>query len=759
MSFILQRVEGRKLALSEVHGKLLRIGRGTNAELRSENPAVALEHAGIESDGSGYTITDRGSITGTYVNRKPVESARLAKGDVIEIGDLRIEVQTADPVRPLFLRVSSTVRQQPGGRYRPFLDDDLASGQPALPGAGSLKAPKIDYAEAYRLRRIYFTKVTVVAVLLILTAMVVTQVLLPDNRTAFMPGGVSSAHQHARDAMGEPIGNNCAACHDPFKGVTDGKCQVCHQKEPHSRLQSETPPCMSCHGEHRGNIRLALIDDSRCIGCHADLARHRVAGPMRPELARIDAFGERHPEFVYPPDPDPLRFNHKLHLQAAGVFNAEGKREVLDCNACHKLVESKEKAEPVPLKFEQHCQRCHRLTFDARFPDAEVPHGGDPGLVYGFVVATYSGNRDIAGKPPEEVRRILTARPPASIDERAVLNAEQVIKTKCTLCHDVIRRAGKLAATPPIVNASWFQHARFGHAQHRNIACEACHGSARKSSLTSDVLMPVRKDCVECHDPRAGRTASTCRTCHEYHERSKTLLAKMAPAFARRTAGEGSVSGGGGVGMLGSILLLIVGVLLLVILIPVSIALYQRLKSGQGDQPARPPAAPPQQRVAPPPPAPAASPKAPPAQQPQAPPASQPQAPATPPTAPVRSETNISIPEVQGGTPGGTEMVQWYGMLTCTAGALEGQRWVVEEDGFYIGRDPALSKVVINDGRISKRHVRIVPRNGKVHAIDQSSTNGTFLGKAGGERITDVQLRRGDVIVLADGAATFLYQI
>ena len=37
--------------------------------------------------------------------------------------------------------------------------------------------------------------------------------------------------------------------------------------------------------------------------------------------------------------------------------------------------------------------------------------------------------------------------------------------------------------------------------------------------------------------------------------------------------------------------------------------------------------------------------------------------------------------------------------------------------------------------------------------------NGTFLGKAGGERITEVQLKRGDVLVLADNAATFVYQI
>ena len=101
-------------------------------------------------------------------------------------------------------------------------------------------------------------------------------------------------------------------------------------------------------------------------------------------------------------------------------------------------------------------------------------------------------------------------------------------------------------------------------------------------------------------------------------------------------------------------------------------------------------------------------------------------------------------------------MVQWNGMLHCTGGALEGQRFIIEDEGFYIGRDPALATVVIPDTRISKRHVRIVPRDGRVWAIDQGSTNGTFLKD---QRITEVQLKRGDTLILGDSAATFVYQI
>jgi pSer/pThr/pTyr-binding forkhead associated (FHA) protein len=46
-----------------------------------------------------------------------------------------------------------------------------------------------------------------------------------------------------------------------------------------------------------------------------------------------------------------------------------------------------------------------------------------------------------------------------------------------------------------------------------------------------------------------------------------------------------------------------------------------------------------------------------------------------------------------------------------------------------------------------------------VRAIDEGSTNGTFLSTAKSQRITDVQLKRGDTIVLADDVVTFVYQI
>jgi hypothetical protein len=206
--------------------------------------------------------------------------------------------------------------------------------------------------------------------------------------------------------------------------------------------------------------------------------------------------------------------------------------------------------------------------------------------------------------------------------------------------------------------------------------------------------------------------------------------------------------------MLQEVILWAIVVLLLVVFVPVGIALFQRLRVPKDSRGAA--AAP---KKVPPPPIidQVTTTKVP--SVPGVPiPAAPPRAPAPPPDAtpiPIK-DTKVFTPE--GESPAGTEMMMWYGMLNCTSGPLEGQRFVIEEEGFYIGRDPALSQVAIPDGRVSKRHVRILPRNGKVWAIDQNSTNGTFLGK-GEQRITEVQLKRGDTLVLADNVATFVYQI
>jgi pSer/pThr/pTyr-binding forkhead associated (FHA) protein len=98
------------------------------------------------------------------------------------------------------------------------------------------------------------------------------------------------------------------------------------------------------------------------------------------------------------------------------------------------------------------------------------------------------------------------------------------------------------------------------------------------------------------------------------------------------------------------------------------------------------------------------------------------------------------------------------GSLTCTAGPLAGQQFPIGTEGVYIGRDGSLSQVVIDDDRVSKRHVWVGPRGNKVTAVDQGSTNGTFLNAASNQRITEVFLNPGDTVILSEDVARFQFQ-
>ncbi len=100
-----------------------------------------------------------------------------------------------------------------------------------------------------------------------------------------------------------------------------------------------------------------------------------------------------------------------------------------------------------------------------------------------------------------------------------------------------------------------------------------------------------------------------------------------------------------------------------------------------------------------------------------------------------------------------------YGAVVCTSGPMLGQRFEIRPEGLYIGRDGTLSQIVVNDSRVSKRHVWIGPRGGRVAVVDQGSTNGTFLNQPGSQRITEAILNPGDVIIVSEAdVARFQYQ-
>jgi S1-C subfamily serine protease len=100
-----------------------------------------------------------------------------------------------------------------------------------------------------------------------------------------------------------------------------------------------------------------------------------------------------------------------------------------------------------------------------------------------------------------------------------------------------------------------------------------------------------------------------------------------------------------------------------------------------------------------------------------------------------------------------------YGSISFVSGPLSGQEFQIKHDGDFIGRDGGSAQIVIGDPRISKRHLWIGVKNGRVVIADQNSRNGTFINDPKSARVTETSLSAGDVVILGESdVARFEYR-
>ena len=69
------------------------IGRQRESDVVLDDPTVSRAHAEVTARDGGFVIADRGSLNGTYVNRRPVDVGELADGDEVWIGKIRFVFQ------------------------------------------------------------------------------------------------------------------------------------------------------------------------------------------------------------------------------------------------------------------------------------------------------------------------------------------------------------------------------------------------------------------------------------------------------------------------------------------------------------------------------------------------------------------------------------------------------------------------------------------------------------------------------------------
>ena len=66
------------------------IGRSPDAGVFLDDVTVSRNHALLVRRRDGLYIDDLGSLNGTYVNRRRIESHRLADGDEIQVGKYKL---------------------------------------------------------------------------------------------------------------------------------------------------------------------------------------------------------------------------------------------------------------------------------------------------------------------------------------------------------------------------------------------------------------------------------------------------------------------------------------------------------------------------------------------------------------------------------------------------------------------------------------------------------------------------------------------
>ena len=81
---------GRAGETFSIGGEQTRIGRSPEAEVFLDDVTVSRDHAILVRRGGDYYLDDCGSLNGTYVNRRRIESQRLADGDELQIGKYKL---------------------------------------------------------------------------------------------------------------------------------------------------------------------------------------------------------------------------------------------------------------------------------------------------------------------------------------------------------------------------------------------------------------------------------------------------------------------------------------------------------------------------------------------------------------------------------------------------------------------------------------------------------------------------------------------
>ena len=533
----------------ELSGDPLSIGRAAGQDLYLPDLRVALHHANIVSSGADKFLIQSTVPSGIRHNEKTVQSALLEVGDRIGIGNCQITVAPAGGGYDLVLEVKHGTQ-----------DNDLERA-PLSPGGNRAPARLSLRTWAWLLFGsilVLFLVVPIAGFTIPALGNFLRSIAPPISDSAWDPGSLNRGHRF--------FGDDCNACHrSAFFSVRNDACLACHKSAPHHvDIQAFPLPsltegrCASCHKEHHGAEWFVRQDEDLCLDCHEEIKSVAEDSKLLDVPGNV---GEGHPELratlithaagkeqskrvsldrkAELKERSNLYFPHKTHLDRQGIISPDGE-VVLSCASCHAPDPGGRRM--APIHFEEHCHRCHKLTFEFDDPRREVPHGNAPAVLEAlksyYALRTLEGaylESDAAASPPSRQRpdeRASTMLRREAMD-RAASQAEVVGKElfeyrACATCHQIHAVAEPFTRweiKPVRIAEAWFPKARFDHEQHKTIACKNCHAAAR-SEESEDVLVPGIQKCETCHGGLGAesRVESTCVSCHGFHVSKKYAM-------------------------------------------------------------------------------------------------------------------------------------------------------------------------------------------------------------------------------------------
>jgi len=553
---------------TEISAAELTIGSGADQSIQLLGKRVAAQQAIIRKSGRQLELESRDGKV--IFNGMKVVTAKLTMGDVVGIGGHALTIMQAPGGFDIAIELrpdASIGASEFEGAFKTDLSQTWL-GKRKTAWISVLLILTLGLAVPLLAMKMHHAEKAVPA-------------MMPSD-ALWTSGPLSAAHQQATGDRCDSCHKNlfervqddsCLTCHQTIHDHVSAdrlkltkldatqRCATCHREhnEPEAYLvHSGDNQCTDCHADSQNLFPLLKVEAVRGFssGKHPQFTAHLlkprgVTGASSAEdVAAVQATQPGVVPFVWTTEvklldqaqeqPN-LKFSHEQHLDPDRVRRLSDSK-TLGCADCHRAEPDGQHFEPI--RMESRCASCHELTFDPGAPLRQLPHGKPRDVILtlqDYFTAKFSD--PLNAEPVRERRRLPGHDDPEETCNGAPVECArrstrreieaQFSRRGCIGCHVVLDTQSetlleRFQVYPIRFQRDYFPTAQFDHRSHQiqgkltgDDACLSCH-AAKKSTKSSDLLLPAMAKCEECHGdkPALQRVVVQCISCHSFHPAS-----------------------------------------------------------------------------------------------------------------------------------------------------------------------------------------------------------------------------------------------